>query len=103
LANPLGPAARGWDAIVSVMQAATAAVHDGKLVSVDPISAVVTKDLAYTVQYEHSELQVGDSTIPRGVLLRVTTIFRREADGWKIVHRHADSITEPKSLESVLR
>jgi ketosteroid isomerase-like protein len=103
LANPFGPAARGWDAIVAVMQTAMALVHDGRLVSVVPVSTVVTTDLAYTVAYEHSQVLLGDSTVPKETSLRVTTIFRRETDGWKIVHRHADPITEPRSVEAVLR
>jgi len=35
------------------------------------------------------------------VSLRVTTIYRRENDGWRIVHRHADPITGERPVESV--
>lgn len=37
------------------------------------------------------------------VSLRVTTVFRRERDGWRIVHRHADPITEQRAPESVVQ
>ena len=37
------------------------------------------------------------------VSLRVTTVFRREDGEWRIVHRHADPITSPRSLESLLQ
>ena len=103
LANPLGPAVRGWDAILGVIKTAAEAVHDGKIESFEPISSVVTGDLAYTVQNEHATVLLGDSTERTGTSLRVTTVFRREADGWKVVHRHADPITRPRPPESIVQ
>jgi ketosteroid isomerase-like protein len=103
LANPLGPAVRGWDAILRVLDVAVAAVHDGQIESVERVSSVVTADLAYTVENENATVILGDSTERTGTSLRVTTVFRREADGWKVVHRHADPITRPRSPESIAR
>jgi ketosteroid isomerase-like protein len=34
--------------------------------------------------------------------LRVTTIFRPEDGTWKVVHRHADPITEARPASSVV-
>src|SRR5690349_2691220 len=48
----------------------------------------VSGDLAYTVHREHTKTVV-DGT-PRQYVLRVTQVYRHEAEGWKVVHRHGD-------------
>jgi ketosteroid isomerase-like protein len=49
-------------------------------------------DLGYTIELEHRETTVDEK--PSTFTLRVTHIYRREADGWKVIHRHADYYTE---------
>jgi ketosteroid isomerase-like protein len=55
------------------------------------IAAEASGDLAYTVALEHTTVSIEDAT-PRPYVLRVTTIFRREGDAWKVVHRHGDAL-----------
>jgi ketosteroid isomerase-like protein len=45
-------------------------------------------DLACTVGFERGE--VVDGAAPRPMVLRVTHIYRRFGEAWKLVHRHAD-------------
>ena len=47
-------------------------------------------DFAYLVQTEVVNSHVGSQSEPSTQKLRATMVFRREADGWRIVHRHAD-------------
>ena len=46
-------------------------------------------------------MKVGGAAEAAPVALRATTIFRREAGGWRIVHRHADPITAPRPAASI--
>jgi ketosteroid isomerase-like protein len=55
------------------------------------IRSAVGTDFAYLVQTEHIRFRVPGRTEQSTLDLRVTMVFRREADGWRIVHRQADS------------
>jgi ketosteroid isomerase-like protein len=46
-------------------------------------------DLAYTVGFERGEVMIDGGT-KRPMTIRVTHIYRRFGDEWKLVHRHAD-------------
>ena len=101
LANPLGPPAKGYDAVCQVMDRAALQISEGEGYTFDTITWVETADLAYEVGIEHSRAKLGGAAEKVPISLRVTTVFRREDDGWKIVHRHADPITTPRSARSV--
>jgi ketosteroid isomerase-like protein len=102
LANPFGPPRRGWAEVEDTMERAAANYRDGGVVAFEQVSKYVTSELAYLVEIERYEAKVGDSDDVIPVSLRCTTVFRREGDGWKIVHRHADAITTPRAAESVV-
>jgi len=102
LANPLGPPARGWKQIAAALERAASQLRDGEPVAFERISEYATADMAYIVEIERSRMKVGGADDMVQVSLRVTTIFRREDDGWRVVHRHADPITTPRPPESML-
>ena len=51
----------------------------------------VSGDLGYVVQMEHIRFHVPGQAKESTRDYRVTMVFRRESDGWRIVHRQADS------------
>jgi ketosteroid isomerase-like protein len=60
------------------------------------IAAGASGDLAYTVGYERNKVKVDGE--PRTYELRVTHVYRREDDHWRIVHRHGDVPPDEDSL-----
>jgi ketosteroid isomerase-like protein len=102
LANPFGPPVRGWREVSATMDRAAENYRDGEAVGFENVSTVLSGDLAYTVEIESYRARVGGAERVDPVAVRVTTIFRREDDVWKVTHRHADPITAPRSPESVI-
>jgi ketosteroid isomerase-like protein len=52
----------------------------------------VIGDTAYTAGFEHTTASVDGE--PRTYTLRATQVYRREDDAWRVVHRHADTVSE---------
>jgi ketosteroid isomerase-like protein len=75
-------------------------VADGEAFSVESISTYATTDLAYELEIHRFRAKSGaDELAP--ISIRVTTIYRREDEGWRVVHPHADPITGERSVESI--
>ena len=103
LGNPFGPFARGYDNVLDTLQGAAAHYRDGEATRVERISEHVTDDLACFVEVEHYRAKVGGRSDASPVSVRVTSVFRPEQGGWKLVHRHADPITTSRPAESVIQ
>ncbi|GAA1823316.1 DUF4440 domain-containing protein [Agromyces salentinus] len=56
----------------------------------DLIAFDVRGSMAYTVGYERVATSINGQ--PRAFSLRATQVYRLEADGWRVVHRHADHV-----------
>ena len=102
LANPLGPPARGWIEVSEALRRAVSQLSDGEVLAIERISGYSSDNLAHVLEIERMRVKVGGAPEPAPSSLRVTTIFRREPDGWNILHRHADPITTPRPIESVV-
>jgi ketosteroid isomerase-like protein len=102
IANPFGPPAVGWSSAAETMDRAARNFHDGRATGFERLAEVVTPGLAYTLEIERFEARLGDQVAITPFALRVTTVFRSENEGWKIVHRHADPITSARSATSVV-
>jgi ketosteroid isomerase-like protein len=95
LANPFGPAVRGWKQASDALEFASSRFRDGEVSDFDRIAEYESADLATILETERWRAKVGDREDVAPFDLRVTTTFRREDDTWKIVHRHADPVPKP--------
>lgn len=72
----------------------TARTFRGGQADVEVFQSYASGDLAVLVAVERQHGTVGE--LPRQEWsLRLTLVFRREGDGWRLVHRHADPLTRP--------
>jgi ketosteroid isomerase-like protein len=91
LCGAFGRVERGWENVAARLDWASSKYSDG-IRSRDEICRAVGADFAYIVQTELIRSRLAGRTEYSSQELRVTMVFRREADGWRIVHRHADSL-----------
>ena len=84
---------RGWDEVGPAFEFLASRFSHGQSYEYQVIAAGASGDLAYIVGTERTTASVGGAA-PEPYALRVTTIFRREDGGWKIVHRHADPMPD---------
>jgi ketosteroid isomerase-like protein len=89
LCGGFGGVERGWQNVTARLNWVSAKYSDGTRTR-EEISGMVGADFAYLVQTEVIRSQVASQSEPSTQELRATMVFRREADGWRIVHRHAD-------------
>jgi hypothetical protein len=82
----------GWDKVAARLDWASSTYQEGDR-SNRVFSGYVGDDFAYVVRKEIIEAQIGGEAGRSRQELRVTMVFRRGAEGWRMVHRHADAQT----------
>jgi ketosteroid isomerase-like protein len=85
--HPMGGEQVGWQAVRESFEQAAGAMTDIHVEIADQIIQT-GEDMAYEVGVERGSGKVAGETI--SIEHRVTNVYRREADGWKLVHHHTD-------------
>ncbi len=101
VANPFGPPVRGWTDVSETIDAAAENWREGVVDGFERVTTYVTPELAYIVEVERYHAKIGGSELVP-VALRVTSILRPEEGTWKLMHRHADTITTARPATSVI-
>lgn len=66
------------------------------------LSLTLSGELAYSVWVERGNVRVAGQENLAPSALRVTQVYRWEAESWKIIHRHADAIVEKIEATAIL-
>lgn len=85
-----GMVEKGWERVSQRLDWAAAQFSNGTN-TIERLITHTNGQLAYVVQIEHIRFQVPGQQKESTRDYRVTMLFRREAAGWRIIHRHADS------------
>ena len=83
-----GPIEMGYESIANTFRWVGSRFSNGDLTIEDTV-AYSSGDLAYTVGFERADVSI-DGGPPRPMTVRVTHIYRRFGEEWKLVHRHGD-------------
>jgi ketosteroid isomerase-like protein len=103
LGNPFGGFGRGRAAVYEQLERAASHYREGRTTGFETVSRFVSPDVAYTVEIERFEAKVGGQPESRDIALRVTCVYRREGEVWKLVHRHADPRVARQAADSVIQ
>jgi ketosteroid isomerase-like protein len=87
---------QGWDELHATFQWLESTFSDCISYEHEVVAAGASGNLAYLVALEHNTTSVDG--VQRTYTLRATTVFRREAGEWKIVHRHGDPYVGNREL-----
>jgi ketosteroid isomerase-like protein len=95
LLSPFGPIYRGYVEVSAQYERVAARMErsPSNALHVEYIAVDVSSDMAGIVAIERSTWTPKGGPAQSG-MTRVTMIFRREDEGWKLVHRHMDHVGE---------
>jgi ketosteroid isomerase-like protein len=97
-----GPTRHGPDTSPASVEALEEFFAGGGAADLELEQSYASGDLVVLVGVERQHGTVGG--LPdQDWSLRVTLVFRREGSDWRLVHRHADALVQPISMEHLSR
>ena len=87
---------RGGSAVFARYASDAQSFQEGGESHFEILHMAASDGIAYWVGFQHASALFKGSPNAIPMKLRITEVFRREGDEWKLIHRHADSLAEEK-------
>lgn len=94
--GPGGGTEYGWSGVLAGNEQAAKQFQPGGTTKLEVFHSGRDGELGYWTGLQHALVRVEGKSEPVPMTLRVTEIFRRDSGAWKLMHRHADPLTEAK-------
>lgn len=88
--SPKGDYRQGTDEVSSTYEYDATNFEPGGDTSFEILQMAASNGIAYWVGFQRANARMRGSSEAIPMNLRVTEVFRREGNEWKLVHRHAD-------------
>lgn len=85
----VGPSKSGWDELEPTFRSVASRLTGGRDVVYEIMEFDVTGDMAWTAGFARFTVSMDGGPLTRRTL-RVTHVYRREGDEWKVVHEHSN-------------
>ena len=92
--GPKGGCVRGPAQVNAVNATGARSFEPGGSNALETLHAAADNELAYWVGIQRAAVRLQGHAEPAPMALRITEIFRRESGSWKLMHRHADMLTD---------
>jgi ketosteroid isomerase-like protein len=94
--GPMGGSVEGAKQVMSRYETDAKAFDDGSETDLEILDMSADGKLGYWVGFQNAKARMKGKADPIQMRLRVTEIFRKADDGWRLMHRHADPLAKPQ-------